>query len=115
MKKRIPAFLLIAAFVYLIVLAYFYKSTKGDVSTSLKNATIVTGALAIATVFGSPDITRAQINATNYKTDIGTGGIIDKLAEQNRHLEEQNKILKEQKSTIKANNTEDTNAFRKRY
>ena len=110
MKKRIPVFLLIAAIVYLIVFAYFFKSTKGDVSTSLKNAGIVTGALAIATVFGSPDITRAQINATNYKTDIGTGGIIDKLAEQNRHLEEQNRILKEQGST-KSDITEDYHAF----
>ena len=110
MKKRIPVFLLIAVIVYLIVFAYFFKSTKGDVSTSLKNAGIVTGALAIATVFGSSDVIRAEINATKYKTDVGTGAAIDRLEEQNKRLEEQNRILKKQGST-KSDNTEDNNAF----
>ena len=110
MKKRIPVFLLIAVIVYLIVFAYFFKRTKGDVSTSLKNAGIVTGALAIATVFGSSDVIRAEINATKYKTDIGTGSIIDKLEQQNRSLEEQNRILKEQGPT-KSDITEDNHAF----
>ena len=114
MKKRIPVFLLIAAFVYLIVFAFFYKSTR-DLSKSLEYSAILTGALAFIMIFAPPDVTRAQINSVRFETDVGTGGIIDKLAEQNRHLEEQNRILKEQKSKSKDNNTEDDNAFRKRY
>ena len=114
MKKRILIWLSVAAVVYLIAFAFFYKSTR-DLSKSLEYSVVLTGALAFIVIFSPPDVTRAQINSVRFGTDIGTGGIIDKLAEQNRHLEEQNRILKEQKSTTDGNKTEDTNAFRKRY
>ena len=110
MKKRILIWLSIAAIVYLIAFAFFYKNTKGDVSASLEYSGILTGALAFIMIFGSPDIARAHINSVRFGTGVGTGGVIDKLAEQNRHLEEQNRILKEQKST-KNDNEEDDNAF----
>ena len=104
MKKRILVWLLIAAVVYLVAFVFFYKGTKGDVSKSLEYSGILTGALAFIIIFTPPEITRAQINATRYNTDVGTGGIIDKLAEQNRHLEEQNKLLDEQNKKLGVQN-----------
>ena len=98
MKKRILIWLSVAVIVYLIAFAIFYKETKGDVLSSLEYAGIATGALAFVLAFYPADVARAEINAVRFGTDTGTGGLIDKLAEQNRHLEEQNRILKEQNS-----------------
>ena len=100
MKKRILVWLTIAAIVYLVAFVFFYKGTKGNVSKSLEYSGFLTGALAFTMIFTPPEITRAQINATRYNTDVGTGGIIDKLTEQNRHLEEQNKLLDEQNKKL---------------
>ncbi len=96
MVKRILVWLLVAAIIFLVSFAFFYKGTKGNLSDSLTYAAITAGGLVFALIVGPADLVRAKYNAQKYNTDVGTGAVIGKLEEQNRQLEEQNRRLEEQ-------------------